>query len=144
MFPVNLTKFQRTPLGDCFCFLQIRNVFSHLKKTVVKKLLLIHAWGESMFNQGKKNAILNLIEKENSKVIDICGIFDNPSVIQLDNGKAGIRLFTVMYGIACLLCFSIRIFNVFQTSVSSACSRKTWENCWFPDVFRGCLEKGFY
>ena len=46
----------------------IRNVVSHLNKTVVKNLLLIHAWGgyhttSSLCNQGK-NAILNLIEKK--------------------------------------------------------------------------------
>ena len=75
------------------------------------------------FNQGK-TAILNLIEKENPEVLKIYGTFDNLSATQEDIGKVGIRLFTVMYGMVCLLCFSIRIFNVFQTNVS-AYSRKT-------------------
>ena len=82
-----------------------------------------------MFNQGK-TAILNLIEKENPDVLDICGIFDDPSATQEDIGKAGIRLFTVMYGMVYLLCFSIRKFNVFQTNVS-AYSRKTCKTSGF-------------
>ena len=56
-----------------------------------------------MFNQGK-TAILNLIEKENRQVLEICDIFGNPTATQEDIGKAGIRLFTVMYG---MVCFSI-------------------------------------
>ena len=101
----------------------IRNVVSYLNKIVVKNLLLIHAWGgcDTVFNQGK-TAIL---EKENPEVVEIYGIFDNPSETQKDTGKAGIRLFTVMYCMVFLFCFSIRIFKVFQTSVSAY----SWETC---------------
>ena len=121
----------------------IRNVVSHLNKTVVKNFLLIHTWGgydttSSVFNQGK-NAILNLIEKENPEVLEICGIFNNPSATQDDIGKAGITFFTVMYGMVCLLCFSIRIFNVFQTN-ASAYSRKACENSGFL-MFSVCVQK---
>ena len=97
----------------------------------------------SVLTQGK-TAIINLTEKENPEVLDICVIFDNPSAAQEGIGKAGIRLFTVMYAImVCLLCFSVRIFNIFQTSVS-ADSRKTCKNCWFLDVFSRRLEKEFH
>ena len=101
----------------------IRNVVSYLNKIVVKNLLLIHAWGgcDTVFNQGK-TAIL---EKENPEVVEIYGIFDNPSATQKDTGKAGIRLFTVMYSMVFLFCFSIRIFKVFQTSASAY----SWETC---------------
>ena len=124
----------------------IRNVFCHLNKTIVKNLLLIHTWRgcdttSLVLIQGK-TAIFNLIEKENPEVLDICGLFDNSSTTQEDIGKAGIWLFTVMYGTVCLLYFSIRIFNVFQTNVS-AYSRKICKNYWFS-VFNGCLEKGFH
>ena len=54
-----------------------------------------------MFNQGK-TTILNLIQKENRQVLEICDIFGKHSATQEDIGKAGIRLFTVMYGIVCL------------------------------------------
>ena len=54
-----------------------------------------------MFNQGK-TAILNLIEKENRQVLEICDIFGNPSATQEDIVKARIRLFTVMYSMVCL------------------------------------------
>ena len=54
-----------------------------------------------MFNHGK-TAILNLIEKENRQVLEICDIFGNPTATQEDIGKAGIRLFSVMYGMVCL------------------------------------------
>ena len=83
-----------------------------------------------------------LIEKENPKVLEICDIFDNPSAIQEYIGKAGIRLFTVMYGMVCLLCFFLRVFNAFQTHVS-AYSRKRCKNFWFS-VSSGCLEKEFH
>ena len=68
----------------------IRSVFSHLNKAIVKNLLLIHAWGgcetiSFVFNKGK-TAILNLIENENPEVLDICDIFGNRSATQEDIG----------------------------------------------------------
>lgn len=65
-----------------------RNVFSHLNKTVIKNLLLIHACGgcdtiSSVFNQGK-GAILSLIEKGNLKILNACAIVDYPLATQKD------------------------------------------------------------
>ena len=96
----------------------IRNVFCHLNKTIVKNLLLIHTWRgcdttSLVLIQGK-TAIFNLIEKENPEVLDICGLFDNPSTTQEDIGKAGIWLFTVMYGTVCLLYFFLQYLMYFR------------------------------
>ena len=106
-----------------------RNVFSHLNKTVVKNLLLIHACGgcdtiSSVFNQ-EKSAILSLIEKGNLKILNACAIFDYPSATQKGIGKARFRVFTVMYGMVCLPSFSIRIFNAIETNFFSTRGKKT-------------------
>ena len=57
--------------------------------------MLYHAWVEChtfsfVFNHGK-NAILNLTEKENPEILDICGIFDinKKTLVQLKFGHFG-------------------------------------------------------
>ena len=75
-------NFWNSEIGDIILqsMFKIRNVLSHLNINFLKKLLLYHTWVQChtlsfAFNHGK-TAILNLIEKENSEILKICGIFD--------------------------------------------------------------------
>ena len=89
--------FWNSEIGDIILqsMFKIRNVFSHLNMIFLKKLLLYHVWVEChtssfVLNHGK-NAILNLIEKENPEILDICGIFDinKKTLVQLKFGHFG-------------------------------------------------------
>ena len=90
----------------------------------------------------EKLLLLNLVEKENPDVLDICSIFDNTLATQEDIGKGRIKLVNVMYGMVCLLCFSIRISDVFQTNVCTL--PENVRKLLVSDVFKGCKEKEFY
>ena len=89
--------FWNSEIGDIILqsMFKISNVFSHLNMNFLKKLLLYHAWVgchtfSFVFNHGK-TAILNLIEKENHEILDICGIFDmnKKTLVKLKFGHFG-------------------------------------------------------
>ena len=90
-------------------------------------VLLLYFWNSEM-----GDIILQSVSKIKENMVNIRNAFSHLNKTVVKNlqltqeviGKAGIRLFTAMYGMVSLFCFSIRIFNVFQKDVF-AYSRKT-------------------
>ena len=102
---------------DISCFKQGVIVVAYDTDILV---LLLYFWNSEM-----GDIILQSMSKSKENMVNIRNIFShlnktvvkNLQLTQEDISKAGIRLFTVMYGMASLFCFSIKIFNVFQDNV---------------------------
>ena len=82
--------------------LNVSRIAEIMETRIRSNLLFIHAWGgcdttSATFNQGK-SAVLKLVKQGKEDIIGVCSVFNDESSSHKQVADAGIRLFTIMYG----------------------------------------------